>query len=66
MGCSSQKYLTLYSNGCKKLLSEFPVIDVEISSIAIGSKIGCLFLGTNNGRLRITVWPLSEKNLEYE
>ena len=58
--------MCLYSTGCKKLVAEFPVLDVEVSCLLIASKINCLFLGTNNGRLRISVWPLTEKNLEYE
>ena len=66
VGSTSQKYLCIYSTGCKKLVAEFPVVDVEVTALSIASKIGCLLMGTNNGKLRITVWPLNEKNLEYE
>lgn len=66
VGCTTEKYLTLYKNKCKDLVAEFPISDCHITSLLICSIQGLMIAGTSRGTLRIYNWPLTENMLELQ
>lgn len=48
------------------LVAEFPVTDCHVTKLIVSNTLKCIFMGTNNGKIRVSVWPLHESNLEYE
>ncbi|KRX00640.1 WD40-repeat-containing domain [Pseudocohnilembus persalinus] len=69
VGCTNEKYLVLYKNTFKQdqdLIAEFPVTDCYVTKLIVSNTLKCIFMGTNNGKIRVSVWPLHESNLEYE
>lgn len=66
IGCSIEKYMCLYRNNCKELVAEFPIIDCHVTSLCICKSLGVIFLGTNKGSVRVSLWPLDESNLQWE
>lgn len=66
VGCTNEKYLVLFRGDCKERIAEFPVIDEYCTSITISNTLNCIFMGTNKGNVRVSVWPLGDKNMEYD
>lgn len=58
--------LCLYKSYCKELVAEFPTTDCYITTLLISRKIGVIFMGTNKGSIRISLWPISDESLEWE
>ncbi|EAR86922.2 WD domain, G-beta repeat protein (macronuclear) [Tetrahymena thermophila SB210] len=66
VGCSNEKYLSIYKERWKKIVAEFPVTDCYVTSLVVSTQLKCIFLGTNKGRVRVSVWPLDDDAMEYE
>ena len=50
----------------KKLVAEFQVTDCYVTTLVVSSKLKCIFLGTNKGKIRVSVWPLDDDAFEYD
>lgn len=58
--------LCLYKNNCKELVAEFPIVDCHVTALCISRLLGVVFLGTNKGTVRVSLWPLDESVLQWE
>ena len=62
VGCTNTQYLCIYGGKFKEndRIAIFPVIDTYITCITASSKLKCIFMGTNKGKIRISLWPLND------
>jgi len=65
IGSTNEKYFKV----CKRqvtdeLIVEFPVTDCYITTLLICKALSVIFMGTNKGSIRVSLWPICEETLE--